>query len=148
MLEPIRVEPCQKTNTMDPMARLNYLKVYPVEHNVKVYDFGMVHKDHRHVFRKQFEDVRKAVEVAADVSDDENEDGEDDGDGIEGDNIDEDGDNEDDGTGRGEAETPRLPGTSTYQRYESSSRGEETSTKAAKESKRGASVLRKRHGKK
>jgi len=40
---------------MDPMARLNYTKVYTVEHNVKVYDFGIVHKDYLDTLRYQFE---------------------------------------------------------------------------------------------
>jgi hypothetical protein len=39
---------------MDPMARLNYAKIYTVEHNVKVYDFGIVHEDYLDTFKHQF----------------------------------------------------------------------------------------------
>ncbi|KAF2843245.1 hypothetical protein M501DRAFT_905314, partial [Patellaria atrata CBS 101060] len=43
MREPIRVKQNVKYEKMDPMSRVNFAKIYTVEHNVKVYDFGNVH---------------------------------------------------------------------------------------------------------
>jgi hypothetical protein len=45
MLASIRVRPTDKRDKMFPASRIHYGKVYTVEHNVKVYDFGDVHKD-------------------------------------------------------------------------------------------------------
>jgi hypothetical protein len=42
MGEPIRVIGDKPWNTMDPMSRVNFLKLYTVEHNVKVEEFGKV----------------------------------------------------------------------------------------------------------
>jgi hypothetical protein len=45
MRRSIRVRQFSNTDKLDKMARVNYAKIYSVEHNVKVYDFGQVHKD-------------------------------------------------------------------------------------------------------
>jgi hypothetical protein len=45
MRRPIRVRKFLATDKLDEMARINYAKIYSVEHNVKVYEFGVVHKD-------------------------------------------------------------------------------------------------------
>jgi hypothetical protein len=42
MGEPIRVIGDKPWNTMDPMSRVNFVKLYTVEHNVKVEEFGKV----------------------------------------------------------------------------------------------------------
>jgi hypothetical protein len=39
---------------MDRMSRVDFNKIYTVEHNVKVYDFGRVHEDERSFLRHQF----------------------------------------------------------------------------------------------
>ena len=44
---------------MDPMSRLDFAKIYTVEHNVKVFDFGDVHKDHIHTLKTQWRYVLK-----------------------------------------------------------------------------------------
>jgi len=54
MLQPIRVVANKKADTMDRMSRVDFAKIYTVEHNVKVYDFGRVHEDHRAFLRHQF----------------------------------------------------------------------------------------------
>ena len=54
MLNPIRVKPYLRTAALDEMSRINFAKVYTVEHNVKVQEFGEVHSDSRHILKKQF----------------------------------------------------------------------------------------------
>lgn len=47
MLNPVRVT---RSNKQEPLlhklSRINYGKMYTVEHRCKVYDFGNVHKNH------------------------------------------------------------------------------------------------------
>jgi hypothetical protein len=57
MLDSIRAVSIKKSDTMHKMSRINYAKIYTVEHNVKVYDFGKVHRDSKHVLRHQFNQV-------------------------------------------------------------------------------------------
>jgi hypothetical protein len=110
MLNPIRVRPRKRTDKMDPMSRLNYSKMYTVEHNVKVYDFGTVHENFLHVFKKQF---AWAWQFEPESSDDDDEDDDDD---------DEDGGG---GGGDGQANTtiPQENQNDDRQRRESSSKG-------------------------
>jgi hypothetical protein len=42
MMPAIRVKPLHRAQKMDPASRINLAKIYTVEHNVKVYDFGSV----------------------------------------------------------------------------------------------------------
>jgi hypothetical protein len=46
MMSPIRVRPRTKQEKLHTMSRINFSKIYTVEHNVKVYDFGVVHPDY------------------------------------------------------------------------------------------------------
>ncbi|KAE9986451.1 hypothetical protein EG328_005677 [Venturia inaequalis] len=46
MRDAIRVKQKNHQEKMEIMSRLNYRKIYTVEHNVKVREFGQVHKDH------------------------------------------------------------------------------------------------------
>ena len=43
--DPIRVDPDLRNDKLDPRSRLNFGKVYTIEHNVKVRSFGMVHRN-------------------------------------------------------------------------------------------------------
>ena len=54
LLRPIRVTSHQKYEKLDPLSRINFYKVYNVEHNVKVYDFGQVHRDSEFWLQYQF----------------------------------------------------------------------------------------------
>jgi hypothetical protein len=47
MRPPIRVKQKTHEEKLDIMSRLNYRKIYTVEHNVKVRDFGEVHKNYK-----------------------------------------------------------------------------------------------------
>jgi hypothetical protein len=40
--EPLEVEPARYDEKLDEMSRLNFGKVYTVEHNVKVHNVGMI----------------------------------------------------------------------------------------------------------
>jgi hypothetical protein len=54
MGEPIRVIGNKPYNTMDPMSRVNFVKLYTVEHNVKVEDFGCVDRNDEWKLMAQF----------------------------------------------------------------------------------------------
>jgi hypothetical protein len=44
--KPIKVDPVSPSHKLDPASRLNYAKLYTVEHNVKVFFVGWVAKKH------------------------------------------------------------------------------------------------------
>lgn len=44
------------------MSRINFAKLYNVEHNIKVYDFGDVDAEYVDLFRRNFEHVWNMVE--------------------------------------------------------------------------------------
>jgi hypothetical protein len=46
MMPEIRVRAKRKGDKLDKMSRIDFSRMYTVEHNVKVYDFGDVHKDY------------------------------------------------------------------------------------------------------
>lgn len=46
MLPPIRVKAKNRGDKLQRESRINFGKVYTVEHNCKVYDFGDVHPDY------------------------------------------------------------------------------------------------------
>lgn len=71
MLQSIRVVSNKRTDIMDRMSRLDFNKIYTVEHNVKVYDFGWVHEDSRNLLRHQFNYVWGINQDMDDESDDE-----------------------------------------------------------------------------
>ena len=45
MMSAIRCKGHKRSDRLHPMARINFARTYTVEHSVKVYDFGDVHKD-------------------------------------------------------------------------------------------------------
>ena len=50
--DPIRVMPADTSQNLHPLSRVHYAKPYPVEHNVKVREVGMVsQRDRRKVLR-------------------------------------------------------------------------------------------------
>jgi len=57
MLKPVRVIPTNAGDQMDPMSRLNFAKVYNVQKNIKVEDFGSIDPRDLHLFKSQFKDV-------------------------------------------------------------------------------------------
>jgi hypothetical protein len=57
MRSPIRVKATRKSDRLDEMSRINYAKIYTVEHNVKVYDFGQVHSEDEWILTSNFNDV-------------------------------------------------------------------------------------------
>jgi hypothetical protein len=111
MLTAIRVKAGKPTDTMDKMARLNYTKIYTVEHNVKVYDFGKVHPDSLDVLKHQFRWVWQEGDEVEVEDDDDDESDEDDGD-----------DSDDNDTSGGGRNTPQPRGPEKRNRRESSSK--------------------------
>ncbi|XTI84055.1 hypothetical protein V2W45_1225060, partial [Cenococcum geophilum] len=53
LLRPIRVTSHQKYES-STLSRISFYKIYNVEHNVKVYDFGQVHRDSEFWLQYQF----------------------------------------------------------------------------------------------
>lgn len=54
---PIRVDPDEKGSKLNPCSRVNFGKVYTIEHNVKVKSWGMVNRDSMQALLFQFRDV-------------------------------------------------------------------------------------------
>jgi hypothetical protein len=54
MLKAIRVNPRSRTEKLDPLSRIDFSRIYTVEHKVKVSDVGDVHKDHFIRLRRQW----------------------------------------------------------------------------------------------
>lgn len=50
----IRVKPKSNTDQIDPKARVNFVKIYTIEYNVKIYDVGEVHADSMKRFHRHF----------------------------------------------------------------------------------------------
>ena len=50
MRSSIRVQQDDPRTALDPRSRLNYARIYTVEHNVKVRAFGWIHPSSRHNF--------------------------------------------------------------------------------------------------
>jgi hypothetical protein len=57
MKQSIRVIPDDPWNKMDEMSRLNYGKIYTVEHNVKAASFGQVMPEDHYLLEASFKDV-------------------------------------------------------------------------------------------
>jgi hypothetical protein len=57
MVSPIRVIAKSRSTKLDPMSRINYSKIYTVEHNVKVHDFGDVDENYHKKLLKQWKTV-------------------------------------------------------------------------------------------
>lgn len=57
MRSSIRVVRLNKEDRLDDRSRINYGKMYTVEHNVKVYNLGDVHKDYLQELRESWKSV-------------------------------------------------------------------------------------------
>jgi hypothetical protein len=102
MMTPIRVAPKKKDGKLDVMSRINFARIYTVEDNVKVYDFGDVHRDSLADLKRQWMFViKRNVNREIDESDenDEDEDEEEEEDSSEEEDDDDDDDDDDDGNG-------------------------------------------------
>jgi hypothetical protein len=78
MMAPIRVRPASKQGKLDPLSRINFGKIYTVEHNVKAYNFGDVHEDFIKTLKVQWKyvldrDMEGRVEEEEDDDDDDDE---------------------------------------------------------------------------
>lgn len=60
MMLPIRVEPSRRGDKMETSSRIDYSRMYTVEHYVKVKDSGTVHKDHIKRLRTQWWRIMKS----------------------------------------------------------------------------------------
>ena len=56
---PIRIETTDRTDKLHPMSRINLGKVWPIEDNIRVKDYGRVHKDSLDDLMEQFRKVNQ-----------------------------------------------------------------------------------------
>lgn len=98
MMASIRVRPKSKQEKLQKESRINFAKIYTVEHNVKVCEFGDVHERHLGTLRKQWKYVldcdiygnKEQQEEEEEEEDDDDDDDEEEDDGEEdGDDDDE-----------------------------------------------------------
>lgn len=54
MNAPIRIEVGSPRHGLDPTSRLNYAKIYTVEHNLKVSFIGRVHEDSFRTLKRDY----------------------------------------------------------------------------------------------
>lgn len=57
MLPPVEVKRKSKSDQLDEMSRINYDKIYTVEHNCKVYEVGDIHPSSMKRFLRNFQAV-------------------------------------------------------------------------------------------
>jgi hypothetical protein len=99
----ILVKPAHRGYKMDQKSRLSFARIYTVEHNVKVFDFGQVHERYEARLQSHFRDVWQfdtQLIQTPDTEEDEDEEEEEDED------EDEEDDDEDDDEEEEEEETP------------------------------------------
>jgi hypothetical protein len=77
MLPPIRVVPRSKSEKMDRASRINYGRIYTVEHYVRVKEFGDVHEKYIKRLRKQWWYIQSKEMHADDVTDGDEDDAKD-----------------------------------------------------------------------
>ncbi|KAF2104191.1 hypothetical protein NA57DRAFT_51036 [Rhizodiscina lignyota] len=65
MQHAIRVKPFTKGQPMDSISRLNYGKIYTIEHNVKVFEYGEVHHQYKRILLQSFYNVWNIRAAAA-----------------------------------------------------------------------------------
>lgn len=54
--KPVRVDTYSDSDSLSIASRVNYAKLYTIEHNIKVCFIGKIHKDSEHIF---FTEVRR-----------------------------------------------------------------------------------------
>ena len=74
MRPPIRVVPNSKSGELDNTSQIDYSRVYTVEHNAKVYDFGKVAPEDMAKFLQNFDNVFNSKEDNDDEDDYDDED--------------------------------------------------------------------------
>ena len=79
LLNAIRVKGNTNNDVLDQRSRINFGKMYTIEHNCKVYDFGDVHKDFlnlltenwRYVLKRNIQGEEEDTQGASDENDDD-----------------------------------------------------------------------------
>lgn len=61
LLQPIRILPINRRQKLDSAARLNYAKLYTIEHNVKVWFIGQVHPKSEHQLVKDYNSIHQLL---------------------------------------------------------------------------------------
>jgi septum formation inhibitor-activating ATPase MinD len=52
--KPVRMEHYSERYKLDPASRVNYTKIYTIEHNIKVKIIGKIHEDSKVIFFTNF----------------------------------------------------------------------------------------------
>lgn len=58
--KPVQIVPNNPTDSLTPMSRINYAKVYTIDHGVRIKPFGKVHRDSQVALTYQYQDVHNA----------------------------------------------------------------------------------------
>ena len=58
----IKVSRDEPTTALDPLSRLNYARIYTVEHNTKVKAFGWIHPNSRALFEIDRKAVHRSID--------------------------------------------------------------------------------------
>jgi hypothetical protein len=77
MRPPIRVLPKSKSQKLTGVLRLDYSRIYTVEHDVKVYEYGTIAYDQMTKFRQNFDLVFNSEEKDDDSEEDDEDEDED-----------------------------------------------------------------------
>ncbi|KAF8853414.1 hypothetical protein BDZ45DRAFT_694311 [Acephala macrosclerotiorum] len=59
--KPIRIRPESQSENLDPMSRLNYAKIYTIEHNIKVLSVGRVTNTDGQTLVNDFDDIHRPL---------------------------------------------------------------------------------------
>lgn len=57
VMRAVKMEPSSPEEKLDPKSRVNYAKVYTIEHNIRVYFIGKIHADSRATFDTDFKAI-------------------------------------------------------------------------------------------
>jgi hypothetical protein len=58
---PIRMDPRTPRDVLDPLSRINYAKIYTIEHNVKVNFIGTINKHSVKYFKRDFNETHPSL---------------------------------------------------------------------------------------
>ncbi len=64
----VKMNPISPNHNLDRMSRLNYAKLYTVEHNVKVFFVGKVHEKYHPRLRTSYDEIHKPLSSAHDAN--------------------------------------------------------------------------------
>jgi hypothetical protein len=65
MQEPVHIIANSRQEKLDSASRINYAKIYTIDHNLKAYDFGEVDSSYYERFIDQYDAVQDELKIKA-----------------------------------------------------------------------------------